>query len=334
MTNCVQLIKGICENNIDIKATILANYFQFVVDFVEANNSKHSNIDISPDYIFDSVNGIINLKYTFLSKNSKLASRIEESDFGELFYYLTYEIYRTELKLRNYSKSSTFFKILSSDGLVNTVKIKSEKLFAQQFDDVLQHREKELLLVHKMMKTNSMDEFKKAYFDMAVDIIHKSRQSVERLNDFEIKEYAKDIFSEAVLKLVTLIMEGKYVYEAKISSFLYWPMFNKWVKISKESGQAMTDDIFEKLPDTQRLYFENQLEEDEIIQFMKENFDKLSQREREILWMKEIEGYSYQEIKEFLGLDEEVNYLKQIKLRGKRNLQIKLSEDRRLRELL
>lgn len=334
MANCVELIKGVCENNIDVKAEILAEYFHIVLDFVEENNKANKNIDIRPDYIFDSVLGIINLKYTYLAKNNKLVERLNKCKIDELIYFLVKNIYTTEVNIKTYSNSEKRFFKNKSPKIVDTIDYSDNHFFIQQFNDVLNYREEELMLVHKMMKSNSMEEFKNAYFDMAMDIIHKSRHSVEALNDFEIQEYAKDIFSEAVLKLVTLVLEEKYVYEAKISSFIYWPMFNKWVKISREIGQAIGDDIIDKLPENQRLYFENRIEEEEIVQFIKDNFDKLSDREREVLWLKEIEGYSYQEIKELLNLDEEINYLKQIKLRGKRNLKVKLQEDRRLRELL
>ena len=122
------------------------------------------------------------------------------------------------------------------------------------------------------------------------------------------------------------------MYEAKVSSFLYRPMFNKWAKTTKELGLDMSEEIIDQLPDDEKLYYETNLEKEELKRFLTENLQKLSDKEKQVLWLKEAEGYSYKEIKEKLNLDEEINYLKQIKLRAKRTLETHLRDDMRYKD--
>lgn len=325
MNNCERFIRGICNGDISIKAEIRATYYKIVRDFIALNNSINQ-IEIETKYVYDSAIGLINLRYTSKIKKTNFHEYIKKYNFDELFYFLVRSIYNSEFAIRLDYQKLKKAKIKDSQTI-------STQIYEKDFKDILKVRERELNLIENMVKANKMNDFTLAYFDLAVDIVHKSKSSSNLLNDVEIKEYAKDIFSEAVLKLIGLINKGNYIYEAKVSSFLYWPMFNKWNKISREIGVDIDDDLLENLPEEDRIYFESNLEREELKIFLQENIQKLNAREKQILWLKEAEGYSYQEIKDKLQLDEEINYLKQIKLRGKRNLQEHLKQDTRYDEL-
>lgn len=327
MNDSLRLIKGICTGEEAIIAEVKADYFVITQQYVQQNNQKN-NIDISAHYVFNETIGMINMKFTSKVNNSKIKKLIEGVNFNDMIYYLTKEIYNAEFDIKPELKKQAGTKIVEHKRDENVEPTDFDSIFG----DTLITRTRELKLIHSVMQSNSLEEFKEAYFDLALDIVNKWKGTNTRLTETEIREYAKDIFGEAVLKLITLIQKKKYVYEAKISSFLYWPMFNKWAKISKDLGLNFSQDIIEELPDDRKYYYENNIEREELKKYIKDNFNKLNKREKQILWLKEAEGYSYQEIKDMLDLDEEINYLKQIKLRGKRNLIERLKKDRRFKE--
>ena len=329
MNNCERVIRGICCNDIDIKAEIRVDFYKIIKDFVDINN-QINDVDIRSRYIFDDVIGLINMRFTSKLKGNILQNKIQSYKLNELLYYIGKQIYISEFKIKkSYRKNHNTKNITIKD----TFSIPETTLYQNEFKDVISTRERELTLIDQVMTSASFDEFKEQYFDLAIDIVNKWKNNTNHLSEFDIQEYAKDIFSDAVLKLISLIQDKRYVYEAKISSFIYWPMFNKWAKISKELGIKINDELIEDLPEDKKLYFESSLEREELKFFLTDNLANIDEREKQILWMKEAEGYSYQEIKEILNLKEEINYLKQIKLRGKRNLKIQLTEDRRYKEL-
>ena len=334
MNNCGKIISAICSGDELIKNQAFTDYFDLTREFVEKNNTVN-NTKVSSKYIFFDCLGILNMKFTASYKRNTLSEKsIVSLPFENVLYFLTRELFVSEITKIINRKKRKLFVLKDKYSITETFIIDEIDFLENEFREVIDNRTKELSLLHNVVNGGSMDKFTEVYFDLAINIINKSKSAVEKLNDHEIEEYAKDIFGEATLKLFTLILEGNYVYEAKISSFIYWPMFNKWTKISKDIGIYFDDNIIDKLPDDEKLYYNDNLEEEELKLFIKENFAKLNKKEREILWLKEIEGYSYQEIKEKLNLDEEINYLKQMKLRGKRNLANKMAEDRRLKELL
>jgi len=335
MNSLERLIIGICQGDEAVKIEVNATFFHITQKFVVANN-KALKVDIKERYIFDDVIGLINMRFTSTIKNLNSIAKINAIQFDHLIYFLTKQIYLSEFCIKPELPASLNFGTDEIEKkIVETGGFSDNDHLMKLFDDTIQTRKNELLLIRKVMVSNSLREFNSAYFDLAIDIVNKGKGYNLRLDESEVHEYAKDIFSEAVLKLITLIQKGQYVYEAKISSFLYWPMFNKWAKLSRDLGVDIGTSNLEDISDTNEnnFYFDTQLEKDELKKLVNDTFKKLSERERQILWLKDAEGYSYQEIKEMLNLSEEINYLKQIKLRGKRNLIEKLKNDKRFNEL-
>lgn len=325
MNNC-ELIKGICTGDFVIKAKVRSEYFQITRDLIEVNNKKNK-VDIKSRYIFDNVIGLINMKFTSRMKSNHLEKLVKEYNFEHLIYYLSKCIYISEFNIQQITINS---HIIFEDSKT----FSNNNQLDKDFGELINIRENELKLVYKLMNNSSLDEFKNNYFDMAIDIINKNKRTNTKIHESEIHEHAKDIFWEAVSKLISLIQAKKYIYEAKISSFLYWPMYNKWIKISKDSGINSDMEIIQNhIESDENIYYENNVEKDEIKKFLLDNFHKLGEKEKQVLWLKEAEGYSYQEIKEKLNLPEEINYLKQIKLRAKRFLASKLKEDKRFNEI-
>jgi len=331
MENTAQFILGICRGDTAVKAELRSSYFDMIRGFVEVNNKKN-NSQIKPEYIYDSILGLINMKFTSIIKNEDWEKKIRKYQFAGLIYYLAKELFKSEFRIRTRKAKGKLRWLTPTVTVIDTEKLTIGEIYYKDFYDVIQTRERELRLVFDVFESNSIDAFKSEYFDLAIDIVNKWKSATNHLNNLELQEYAKDIFWEAVAKLIDLIKSGKYTYEAKISSFLYWPMFNRWAKITKELGIEINEDIYDQIPDDERMYFETNVEKEELKRFITENLQKLNDKEKQVLWMKEAEGYSYQEIKEKLNLDEEINYLKQIKLRAKRSLEIFLREDVRFKD--
>ncbi len=318
-------IRGVCTGNIEIRAEIRALYYGMVRTFVEEQN-KANGLYLKSLYLYDSILGLINLFFTSKLKLSNFEERFAYYKFNELMSFLLCELYKSEINILKE------LNLLNKQTIVKEVSFDKKALYKKDFGDILIFREKELVLIRRLMKSQGLKEFTAQYMDLAIDIVHKNRPKKLKISEHEITEYAKDIFSEAVMKLIGLIQSEEYVYEAKLSSFLYYPMLNKWAQIRKELGLEISDELLRKLPDDQRMYHNEQIEQDEMKKYLLDNMKEMNQRESQILWLKEAEGYSYQEIKEKLNLSEEINYLKQLKLRGKRNLEILLKQDKRFKD--
>ena len=140
------------------------------------------------------------------------------------------------------------------------------------------------------------------------------------LNYLKESSVAEDVIQEVFLKLWK---KREEFY--KIKNIEAWSMTmtrNLSLDLLKRNKVEFTDPVFIKEPVMRSGIPDNLIEQSELKSNVHEIIESLSEKQRQVVFLRDIEGYSYQEISEIIGIDQ--NLVKVTLFRARENLRKKL----------
>jgi len=140
------------------------------------------------------------------------------------------------------------------------------------------------------------------------------------LNYLKESSVAEDVIQEVFLKLWRNRKELN-----KIKNIEAWSMTmtkNISLDVLKRNKVEYTDPVFIKEPMMRASAPDNLLEQSELKGSVHEIIESLSEKQRQVVFLRDIEGYSYKEISEIIGIDQ--NLVKVTLFRARENLRKKL----------
>ena len=140
------------------------------------------------------------------------------------------------------------------------------------------------------------------------------------LNYLKESSVAEDVIQEVFLKLWRNRKELN-----KIKNIEAWSMTmtkNISLDVLKRNKAEYTDPVFIKEPMMRASAPDNLLEQSELKGSVHEIIESLSEKQRQVVFLRDIEGYSYKEISEIIGIDQ--NLVKVTLFRARENLRKKL----------
>jgi len=140
------------------------------------------------------------------------------------------------------------------------------------------------------------------------------------LNYLKESSVAEDVIQDVFLKLWK---KREEFY--KIKNIEAWSMTmtrNLSLDLLKRNKVEFTDPLFIKEPVMRSGTPDNLIEQSELKDNVHEIIESLSEKQRQVVFLRDIEGYSYREISEIIGIDQ--NLVKVTLFRARENLRKKL----------
>ena len=140
------------------------------------------------------------------------------------------------------------------------------------------------------------------------------------LNYLKESSVAEDVIQDVFLKLWK---KREEFY--KIKNIESWSMTmtrNLSLDLLKRNKVEFTDPVFIKEPVMRSGTPDNLIEQSELKDNVHEIIESLSEKQRQVVFLRDIEGYSYREISEIIGIDQ--NLVKVTLFRARENLRKKL----------
>jgi len=140
------------------------------------------------------------------------------------------------------------------------------------------------------------------------------------LNYLKESSVAEDVIQDVFLKLWK---KREEFY--KIKNIEAWSMTmtrNLSLDLLKRNKVEFTDPVFIKEPVMRSGTPDNLIEQSELKDNVHEIIESLSEKQRQVVFLRDIEGYSYREISEIIGIDQ--NLVKVTLFRARENLRKKL----------
>lgn len=140
------------------------------------------------------------------------------------------------------------------------------------------------------------------------------------LNYLKESSVAEDVIQDVFLKLWR-----KRTELDKIKNIEAWSMTmtrNISLDLLKRNKVKFTDPVFIKEPIMRSEAPDNLIEQSELKDSVHQIIESLSEKQRQVVFLRDIEGYSYREISEIIGVDE--NLVKVTLFRARENLRKKL----------